>query len=205
MGSGTRIGLAAGLAAAIGCSSGGGGGGGAPSCADGGSCPSGFVCNASGICVSAGSGGASADSSSGGATGGVGAVSGSGGVGAAGAGGVGGSGGAGGVGGSGASGGSGGAIVCPSGQVGSTCQQVYTGTGTCNACTQQYCCALVDSCLADPTCADLLECYLSYCGSKGLQCASTTCSSCANNHPLFKPISDCWYANCQAGCSFLQP
>ncbi len=189
----TRSVLISALAGAlVACSSGGSGGGNPISCADGGACPAGFVCDTTGTCIALNTGGSSGGGGSGGAATGGGGSSATGGVATGGTSG-------------GGSGGSGGSIVCPSNRLWSSCQEVSTGTGTCNLCTQQSCCAQIETCLADPVCTDLLECYLAYCGSKGLSCASTTCASCASALPLFKPISDCWLADCQSGCSFLQP
>ncbi len=129
------MGLFGGALVLAACSSSGGGGG-AASCLDGGTCPSGQVCNPStGVCESSATGGNSGRGGSGAAsgTGGVGAASGTGGIGAAsGTGGVGATGGVGGTG-----GGGGAFIDCKPDDPSNTCQ----------VCTEQKCCKEFEACV----------------------------------------------------------
>lgn len=170
-----------------------GAGGGAASCADGGSCPLGYVCGPNGACIAQGTGGS-------GNSGGSGAFGGSGNSGGGGAsGGFGGSGASGGFGGSGGTASSG----CQDAFWQKSCATISSGSSACDTCAKSYCCSKIDPCLANQNCAQGLYCALTYCASATdpLTCLMSTCQSCASSQPLID-VSTCLQTYCANECPF---
>ncbi len=87
---------------------------------------------------------------------------------------------------------------------GNNCNEVTTGSPSCDTCGRANCCPPVDTCLADPDCRRLMSCFVNSCkGQDPIACGASACSACLSKGlGLFTGVSSCLQANCNAECPF---
>lgn len=102
------------------------------------------------------------------------------------------------------SGGSAGAVSgCDTPFPGNDCNEVSTGSPTCDTCGRANCCAQVNDCLADADCRRLLACFVSSCkNQEPISCGASACNQCLQQLGKFTAVSSCLQTHCNAECPF---
>jgi hypothetical protein len=89
-----------------------------------------------------------------------------------------------------------------------TCQDpaVTTGDSACDQCGRASCCSQTNACLADPSCAQQLYCYLQSClGQSAFNCVPGACATCLASTGIFIGVSSCLQGQCSPQCPMLIP
>ena len=80
-----------------------------------------------------------------------------------------------------------------------TCNQVTTGSASCDECARSRCCESALECMGDLACAQLLACYFNNCRNlSATNCIFDSCGSCTQNIGEFTfGIAACIQNNCK--------